>query len=282
MNSYKKSPMNYTGGKYKLLPQILPLFPKKSHMFVDLFCGGGDIFSNIEAEKIIANDLDSNVISIYKQFQEMTIDEVLQHIDSTIAKWNLSKENAEGYLAFREYYNNSDRNPLDLFVLICHSFNNQIRFNKDGKFNMPFGKNRSSFNKNIRANLLKFHDTIRQNSIVFTSKSFEDLKIDKLSSNDFVYCDPPYLITCATYNEQGGWQEKDEYALLSLLDTLNENGVKFALSNVISNKGKTNEILLNWSEKYTVHHLTKTYSNCSYHAIDRNTESTDEVLVVNY
>ena len=26
--SYIQSPLNYTGGKYKLLPQIEPLFPK--------------------------------------------------------------------------------------------------------------------------------------------------------------------------------------------------------------------------------------------------------------
>ena len=33
-----KSPMNYVGGKYKLLPQILPLFPENIDTFVDMFC----------------------------------------------------------------------------------------------------------------------------------------------------------------------------------------------------------------------------------------------------
>ena len=54
----------------------------------------------------------------------------------------------------------------------------------------------------------------------------------------FVYADPPYLITCATYNEQGGWTEKDEYDLLAFLDNLSKNRIKFALSNVLSSKGK--------------------------------------------
>lgn len=36
-----KSPLNYTGGKFKLLPQILPLFPNEINTFVDLFGGGG-------------------------------------------------------------------------------------------------------------------------------------------------------------------------------------------------------------------------------------------------
>lgn len=72
-----------------------------------------------------------------------------------------------------------------------------------------------------------------------------------------------------------------ERKLLKLLDNLNENGVKFALSNVLSNKGKTNEILLKWSRKYTVHHLNITYANCNYHTKDKNSKA-DEVLIVNY
>ena len=39
-NEYIKSPLNYTGGKYKLLPQIIPIFPSDINTFVDLF--GGD------------------------------------------------------------------------------------------------------------------------------------------------------------------------------------------------------------------------------------------------
>lgn len=37
-----KSPLNYTGGKFKLLPQLLDVFPKDIETFVDLFAGGGE------------------------------------------------------------------------------------------------------------------------------------------------------------------------------------------------------------------------------------------------
>ena len=56
MEKYIKSPMNYTGGKYKLLNQILPLFPKDINTFVDLFTGGCSVAVNVNANKIIAND----------------------------------------------------------------------------------------------------------------------------------------------------------------------------------------------------------------------------------
>ena len=103
-----------------------------------------------------------------------------------------------------------------------------------------------------------------------------------LGENDFVYCDPPYLVTCASYNEQDGWNETKERELLELLDNLNARGIKFALSNVLENKGKTNEILKVWAEKYNVHYLNYSYGNCNYHAKDKSENSTVEVLITNY
>ena len=42
-NEVIKSPLNYIGGKYKILPQILPLFPKNIDTFIDLFAGGCNV-----------------------------------------------------------------------------------------------------------------------------------------------------------------------------------------------------------------------------------------------
>ena len=242
-NTYFKSPMNYTGGKHKLLPQIIPLFPKEINTFVDLFTGGANVAINVDAKNIVANDIDEKVIGVYKRFQELPIGDILHYVDNRIAAYELTKTNKEGYLEFREYYNKNEREnnknePLDLFTLICYSFNNQIRFNSKGEYNMPFGKDRSSFNDSIRNNLIQFRERIE--NINFTCFDFRELKVDKLKEGDFVYCDPPYLITCATYNEQDGWNEQCERDLLALLDKVNERGVKFALSNALTNKGRTN------------------------------------------
>lgn len=62
-----QSPLNYTGGKFKLLPQILPLFPRKIFprkidIFVDLFCGGCNVGINVTAKKHIYNDINLRLI----------------------------------------------------------------------------------------------------------------------------------------------------------------------------------------------------------------------------
>ena len=292
---YIKSPMNYTGGKYKLLHQIEPLFPENINLFVDLFTGGGNIAANVKANKIVANDCEENIIGIYKTFQKYdNVDELIGQIEEIIKTYGLTIDNTEAYNKFRNDYNSlktSQGNyPLPissynmdilLYVLICYSFNHQYRFNSKGEFNMPFGKERSQWNENMKNNLINFHRQIKEKDIVFLNKDFRQLKVDKLGINDFVYCDPPYLITCATYNEKDGWNQECEEDLLNLLDELNTKKIKFALSNVLYSKGKTNDLLIEWSKKYNVHHLDYTYQNCNYHTKDKTNKS-DEVLITNY
>lgn len=285
MNNYVKGPLNYTGGKHKLLSQILPLFPKEINTFVDLFCGGGNVTVNVEAKRIIGNDSEKHVIRIYQYLKTHSIDEIISQIEEIVKDYSLTLENAEGFNKLRSDYNNPQYNNYDanimLYVLICFSFNHQFRFNSKGEFNMPFGKDRSRWNDTMKKNLINFQKAITDKDILFINKDFREINLDKLGSNGFVYCDPPYLITCATYNEKDGWSEQCERNLLDLLDRLNENNVKFALSNVLFSKGKTNDILIEWSEKYNVHHLDYTYSNCSYHTKDK-TSKPDEVLITNY
>lgn len=277
-----KSPLNYVGGKYKLLPQILPYFPDNINTFVDLFGGGFNVGINIEAKQIICNDLETVVIDLFKELKSLSSEEALKILKDTIEKYGLSKTNEEGFKKIRGDYNKGNRSWNMFYAMLTHAFNYQIRFNKQGEYNMPFGRNRSSFNPNLEKNFIKFIDKLGEINVTFFNSDFNKIKIDMLGENDFVYCDPPYLVTCASYNEQGGWNETKERELLGLLDNLNAKGIKFALSNVLENKGKTNEILKVWTEKYNVHYLNYSYGNCNYHAKDKSENSTVEVLITNY
>lgn len=285
---YDKSPLNYVGGKYKMLSQIMKFFPKRINTMYDLFAGGCDVCTNIRAHNIFANDINFFVIDIYRAFQTMTIDELLNSIDAIIQQWNLSIENETGFLALRNHYNNTpieQRNPIELYVLVCYSFNYQFRFNNKHSFNNPFGRNRSSFNPTMRKNLIVFHEKL--NNIQFTSENFRDLNFDFLDIGDFLYADPPYRITTASYNDgrRGfeGWGLNDDLALFDLLDQLDAQGVKFALSNVTHHKGNRNDELLRWKQQhhYHMHRINYNYNNSNYHAQNTDQE-TREVLITNY
>ena len=214
------------------------------------------------------------------------VDDILRHIAERIDKFQLSLENVEGYNSLRAYYN-EERNPLDLFVLVAYSFNHQIRFNSHHQFNCPFGKNRSSYNSRIESNLKSFVERLQTIEHSFSSLNFDQIDLSQLSSNDFVYCDPPYLITTGSYNDgkRGftGWGVSEERALLNILSDLNVRGVKFALSNVVEHKGRTNELLREWIESngFIMHVLSMNYNNSNYQATNKE-EKTLEVLVTNY
>ena len=274
---YIKSPLNYVGGKYKLLKEILPLFPNNIDTFVDLFGGGFNVGINVNAEHIVYNDLEEHVVELLKHLSDNETEKLLSEIDSLIEKYNLSKENAEGFNQLREYYNEENNSPIVFYTMICYAFNYQIRFNQNGKYNMPFGKARSSFNPSLRQKFIEFVEELHSKNITFLSESFETFNIEDLDSNDFVYCDPPYFNSVAAYNEQGGWTEEHEEMLLILLDSLNDKGVKFALSN---NLKYDNPFLDEWKDKYKIHYLNGDYVNCNYHKIDRSKDV--EVLITNY
>lgn len=275
--------MNYMGGKYSSLKYILPCFPNKIDKFVDLFAGGFNVGVNVKADTIYANDQLTPLIELYSYIQQTPAIELLREIEAVIDKYDLSLCNTVGYNMLRTDYNKAP-SPLYLFVLTCFSFNHQIRFNNSRQFNTPFGTGRSTYNDSIASNLVLFCRELQKKNIVFSSKDFRDFDFTILSSGDVVYCDPPYLLSNGSYNDgkRGfrNWTKYEDNDLLNLLDKLDKNQVTFVLSNVFAHKGQVNENLINWSQKYSVSYINKSYSNCNYHMLDR-TKKTIEVLITN-
>ena len=153
-NTYIKSPLNYVGGKYKLLPQIIPLFPDDIDTFVDLFGGGFNVGINVNANRVLYNDICASVVDMLTYIKDTSVEQLLREIDNYIEGYALSKTNQEGFVKFRSDYNASSvKPPMQFYTLLCYAFNYQIRFNNNGEYNMPFGKNRSSFNPILRQNL---------------------------------------------------------------------------------------------------------------------------------
>lgn len=300
---YIKSFLNYTGGKYKLLPDIIKYFPKEFDTFHEICCGSGVVSINmarIYGEKsFYLNDIEKNLIDLFIYLQNNKIENTINTIENIIIFYGLSTTSSNGYeyyntdsskglgfynkigyLKLRNDFNNNNSqfpHELLLYLLIVYGFNNQIRFNKVGQFNLPVGKR--DFNKNMKTKLIQTVNIIQNNDFVFTSKPF--INLDNIKKGDFVYIDPPYLISTASYNELGKWGDRDEKNLYNFLDDLNNQDIKFALSNVMIHKGIENEILKQWSNKYNIIFLEKNYNNSNYQS-NAKKFSTQEVLVTNY
>lgn len=298
-----KSPLNYTGGKYKLLDQILPLFPDNIDTFVDLFCGGCNVGINVQANNIICIDNEKRLIRLFNSLKTNDEEKVFSSIYSIIDKYNLSdssnhgyeyyntnsssglgKYNKRGFIQLRNNYNlrNEDNFYYDMvfLTLIIYSFNNQIRFNSNGEYNIPVGKR--DFNISVKENLSEFIKIIVIKDIQFYSADFREVNYEKLY-NPFIYLDPPYQNTTATYSQGNKWNYNVEVQLLKFLDCLNDKKIKFALSNVLENNGKENKYLVKWGKKYNVHELKWEYTNSNYQKrYHKRLARTSEVLITNY
>ncbi len=300
MHKIKRSPLFYVGDKYKLIKEISKYFPKKINKFVEPFVGGGTVFLNVEARDYLLNDIDSNVIAIHNFLikESKDVKSFFRTAEKIIKEFNLSRSfiedivptelknkwkktyyakfNQEGYKKLKKKYNSSkNKNPLILYLLLIYGFNRMLRFNSKEVFNVPVGN--VDFNDNVKNALIDYFNFVKKRKIKLFNldfkKFFKDINFEK---NDFVYLDPPYLISSSEYNKL--WDEKKERELLSFLDNLNSKGVKFAISNIILHKGNKNHIFLNWMKKYKVYKIQSNY--ISYH--NNGIKKIEEVLVLNY
>ena len=117
-------------------------------------------------------------------------------------------------------------------------------------------------------------------NVFLFSNDFRSLKINNLTDKDFVYLDPPYLNTTATYNENEGWTIKDEEDLYDLCESLNNKNIKFGLSNVFANKGVENTKIIEWCNKNNWN--VYTFDKFSYMACGKGNSNAKEVFIRNY
>lgn len=299
-NGIIRSPFFYVGDKYKLMPEIKKYLPKTIKTYVEPFVGGGSSFLNVSAEKYLLNDIDTYVIKLHKTlslysnkpnilFEELfkLIDDynlscsfkgrtVSDELKKQYVKTYYAKHNKEAYTKLRLDFNLNQNDMLRLYLLIIYGFNHMIRFNSAGVFNLPVGN--VDFNKNVYNALIDYLNFAIDKDITFYNQDYKTfLSGLRLTKDDFVYLDPPYLISMSEYNKL--WNQDKERELYLVLDELDTKGIKFALTNLVSHKGQTNTILMDWVKKYNAHPI-----NSNYISFNDNTIKADskEVLVTNY
>ena len=164
-----------------------------------------------------------------------------------------------------------------------HSFNTAtVQYNQDGNYNAPFGKFKCNI-ENAKSRFFPFANRLYKSGFKFSCKDFRDIISNHIADkNTFLYIDPPYYGSSATYNKY--WSEEDERDLYKLLEECDGMGIKWMLSNTLKNKGKENPILKEWlnksKNKYKVHYKKRDYSYSVY--CRKNTGKTNEVIITNY
>ena len=274
-----ESPLNYTGSKSKMVGFIKSQLPKDDiDTFVDAFGGGFNVGVNINAKKIIYNDINPFVEGLICSFYSNPCS-YLQYIEKQIKKYNLSPDNKEGFLKLRDKYNSipvAKRDPRMLYTLILYGFQQQIRFNSNWGFNNPAGSR--WFNENLLSKFIAFTRSLQTKNVLFMNSNFDVLDI-QFTPHTFIYADPPYRSTLGVYNDgkRGfeGWTLEHERQLCKFLDAANEHDAKFMLSYVVKVGEFTNTEIIEWTNKNKYHMVDVIAAQGRYN-------NRHEVLIKNY
>lgn len=292
------NPLNYTGAKHKLLPFIKQNLPLGCTTLVDLFGGSGELAINLadNFDNVVYNEINPYLYNIIKAFSDVSSDIFVGLIENVIYYYKLDKYNREGFLECRYDFNLVEYKAflenditkselilavVHLYVLICHSFNNFLHINKEGKFMVSSGAGRSSFNSNLKQKLIDYINKIHTLSgkLELLNQDFKSL--DYTAENTFYVVDPPYFVSDDSYSRCSNykWSEQDEIQLYGLLDEIDRAGNKFMLFNALTCNDKVNHYLKDFIKKYRVISNEDAFYNCNY---QRKNGKTQEVVVVNY
>jgi len=177
-------PFNYTGSKYRLLPQLMPLFDYSRPALVDLCAGGGSVWCNLVPyfEHVIANDIIRDLIGAQQALMDGDA------IACETRALCVAKEDKAGYHRLRDNYN-ATPSAAKYFALTLCCNNNMARFNASFRFNQTFG--RRTWNSSTTEKVSRYTAHIRpyRSRVHFLPSDFARVAIPHSS---MVYVDPPY------------------------------------------------------------------------------------------
>ena len=206
--------LKWAGGKSQLLPELRGFVPRNYDRYFEPFLGGAALYFGLRPKRAVISDANFELIHTYRMVATR-VEELIKKL-SRLQKRTLTES---------LYYQIRDQNPKRLssisravrtIFLNKTCYNGLYRVNKDGKFNVPFGK----YDKMPR---LYDASNLRDASVLLRSASIEPgyynvvLKEYDVRRGDFVYLDPPYAaengngFTSYT-KEQFNWREQEQLA----------------------------------------------------------------------
>lgn len=271
------TPFSFCGTKYKLIDWLKDniKFNKNENIWVEPFCGSCVVGFNIQPKVAIFADSNPHLINFYNFLKNEK--DSIREIEYSLIKHrqNMKFDEKDYYNHIRDRFNNAvEYNVFDFFFLAQTGFSHQLRYNREGKLNMAYGKfNSICDEKNTvikRLEILK--DLFDKNYYQFVLQPFEKTITDfNDSKNVFFYFDPPYVGAKQDYFDDA-FNLEDRNKLLELVDN---SGCNFAMSEHC--KSGEEEKIREQFGKYNVNFKESMFTVNS----DKITR-TNEILIMNY
>lgn len=247
---YKKlvnSPIRWAGSKKKILTEILNEFVPNKKYYFEPFIGSAIVLINVinnneylKYENFIVNDINPHIIGFYKMLQKNPT-YLINEIKKVIDEYNSKDYDAqqEYYYTLRDKFNNisnSDEKSVIFYFLMKSGFNGVYRENRDGQFNVPFGKKKFL---SVDTENLNFVSKLIKNVQFYNCDYFEFFKIIKSKNgykDSFMYCDPPYLPDDLIINQNQRLYTKNSFNHSEFFKNVVSIGLKYIMISMSSSK----------------------------------------------
>ena len=241
-------PIKCQGIKTKLVPFILSSVVWEGAdgaRWVEPFLGSGVVALNLLPARALLTDTNHHIISFYKAIQARQLTGANVRDFLTREGKRLAEAGAAYYYEVRERFN-EEGSPFDFLFLNRSCFNGVVRFNRRGKFNVPFGHKPHRFAPAYITKIVNQVDAtakrMAEREWQFEVAGWRET-LDRVQPEDFVYLDPPYIGRHTDYFNS--WDEIEAAQLAEVVKTL---PCGFALSMWLENRHRKNiHIEEHWS-----------------------------------
>ena len=233
-------PLKCQGIKTKLVPFIfggVRWEAADDARWIEPFLGSGVVAFNLAPERALLADTNHHIINLYQAIQRGELDGGKVREFLVTEGKQLARGGADYYYEVRERFNEKGAS-LDFLFLNRSCFNGVMRFNRKGKFNVPFGHKPERF---APAYITKIVNQVNWAARQMRDKNwrFECARWDEVLSDaqpdDFVYLDPPYIGRHTDY-----FNSWDESEAARLADRAKALPCGFALSMWLENRHRRN------------------------------------------
>lgn len=356
--------IKWPGGKSREYKNIRDIIPSNVDKYIEPFFGGGGIYFNHEPKKAIVNDINENLIDLYKlikkqdndfksiltkladdwenlstiaekihevirkyknnirsqdiaqQIQVLSIDKRLPQLingqehywallrDGLIDKLNriVNLEIKNGEFSNKDFYNQivavakgayyyyirdeylpktKTEKVSQFFFLREYCFGSMFRYNREGKFNIPYGGasyNSKDFHTKINKSFSSNVNLLLKNTVIYCEdfKSFFRKISEDINHNDFCFFDPPYDTEFSEYDKQS-FNRNDQQDLATIFRSLKCKALMiikktdFIYDLYKKQQGKNSKIKIDQYGK-----------NYSYNVRGRNEREATHLLITNY
>ena len=198
--------IKWSGGKSDEIKMFEKYFPEHYATYVEPFVGGGSVYFYLNPVNAVISDVHKELIDLYKSIGNGKSEEIYEFM-----KQNPNDENT--YYKIRDEMKiNDDLDSAKRFYYQRKTcFRGMLRYNKNGKFNIPFGRYKTiNYNEIIN----KDYELLLGKTEIL-NKGFDYIFENYNDENNFMFLDPPYDSEFTDYGYcQFGKEEQKNLALL--------------------------------------------------------------------